>query len=341
MERSIVQVRAVKRRAVISMRSYRALLLLAGVLVQPVVLSGQTGGPKLRVAVQDLSGTALSMQTSYQPSSTTTTIAIPPPAEFARGLTEMLTTALVETGRFVVLERKAIQQVTGEQDFGASGRVNAETAPAIGQIIGGQVLITGDITEFTYEQSSLGGNLSILRSVGAKGERLTAMVALDMRLIDAVTGEVLFSKRTEGKASATGVSADVSIGDQQFGTALGKNTPLGQASRDAIEAAVAAIVAGLADVPWSGRVIEVREGSIYVNAGTESGIRPGMRFDVYAQEAALVDPQTGVTLGAPDRKVGTIEVVQVEDKYSVARAGQGDGFERDNLVRLAGAAAQP
>ena len=298
-------------------------------------------GPKLRVGVMDLSGTALTMQSAYTPASTTTTIAIPPPAEFARGLTEMLTTALVETGRFVVLERKAIEQAMTEQDFGASGRVNPETAPTIGQAIGAQVLITGDITEFTYQKSSLGGNLSILRSVGATGERIKAMVALDIRLIDAVTGEVVFSKRVEGDAAATGVSAEIQISDQQFGTAMGSHTPLGQASREALTGAVAAIVEGMKKVPWSGRVVEVRDASVYVNAGSEAGIQPGMTLDVYAQSEALIDPETGVQLGTPDRKVGTIRITQLEEKYSVAEVVSGDGFARGHLLRLAGERARP
>lgn len=100
------------------------------------------GGPtqKLRVAVMDLSGSALKMQstTTMMPGSqpgmqqpygqpatrqTTVTVDVPPPAEFARGLTEALATVLVRTGRFTVLERAAIQSVQQEQQIGASGAV--------------------------------------------------------------------------------------------------------------------------------------------------------------------------------------------------------------------------
>jgi curli biogenesis system outer membrane secretion channel CsgG len=317
-----------------------AILILLATLLLAAPLAAQTG-PRLRVAVMDLSGTALSMQSATTPSSTTTTIAIPPPAEFARGLTEMMTTALVETGRFVVLERKAIEQAMSEQDFGASGRVNPETAPTIGMAIGAQVLITGDITEFTYQKSSVGGTLSILRSVGATGERIKAMVALDIRLIDAVTGEVVFSRRVEGDAAATGLAADFQIQDQQFGTAMGSQTPLGQASREAIRDAVAAIVDGVKKVPWSGRVVDVRDASIYVNAGSEAGVQAGTTLDVFAQGEALIDPETGIQLGTPDRKVGTIRITQLEEKYSVALVVSGDGFARGHLLRLAGQGAQP
>lgn len=324
------------------MSSPRSFSLAALALLAAAPLAGQTPtGPRLRVAVMDLSGTALSMQTTYAPQSTSTTVAIPPPAEFARGLTEMLTTALVEAGRFVVLERQAIQQALSEQDFGQSGRVNPETAPWVGLAVGAQVLVTGDITEYSYQKSSLGGNFSILRAVGATGERLNAMVALDIRLIDAVTGEVVFSRRVEGDASATGVAADVQIGDQRFGSGFSAQTPLGQASREAIVDAVAAIAEGLEDVPWTGRVVDVREGQVYVNAGSDSGVAPGARFEVFVQGEALIDPDTGLNLGAPDRRVGAVVVEAVEEKYAVARPVDGDAFQRGQLLRMAGAAARP
>lgn len=298
-------------------------------------------GPKQRIAVMDLSQSAMKMQTSYQPSTTTTTVAIPPPAEFARGLTEMLTTSLVGTNKFIVLERAQVQQVTGEQDFGGSGRVNPETAPEKGKIIGAQTLITGDITEFSYEQSSIGGKLSILRGFGAKTDRVTAMVALDIRVIDAVTGEVLFSQRGKGTASMTGAAADLTVSGNTFSTAGFVNTPLGKASRQAIESVVAGIVAGMKKVPWAGRVIDFRNGLVYINAGSELGIQPGMEFDVYEPQEALVDPETGKALGTPDRKIGEVKVTKVEEKYSVAEVTSGEGFKRNNAVRFKGQPEKP
>jgi curli biogenesis system outer membrane secretion channel CsgG len=52
------------------------------------------------------------------------------------GLADMLATALFQSNRYVVLERQALSDVLAEQDLGASGRVRAETAAAIGRIEG-------------------------------------------------------------------------------------------------------------------------------------------------------------------------------------------------------------
>ncbi len=180
-----------------------ALVLSVIFVGSPVsIAQGQgTQGPKLRIAVMNLSDDALAISTAYAPTSTTTTIEFPPPEGFALGLTEMLTTSLVEAGRFVVLERTKIDDILEEQDFGASGRVNVETAAAQGSVIGAQALVTGGITEFSYTSSSVGGVASVLQAVGVKAEQVKAKVALDIRVLDAVTGEVLFSKKSTGEAS--------------------------------------------------------------------------------------------------------------------------------------------
>ena len=142
---------------------------------------------KVRVAVMDLSGSALKMQMTttgvagqpmpppqYQQPGTQTTVsvAIPPPAEFAHGLTEMLTTILVGSNRFTVLERSAMQQIDQEQTIGQT-RTTRETAAQQGAMLGAQALITGDITAFTFNKSSIGGSVTnLVKGLGAAAERL-------------------------------------------------------------------------------------------------------------------------------------------------------------------------
>jgi len=296
-------------------------------------------GPKMRLAVMDLNSTALKTPAGGAPASST--VAIPPPSDFAHGMTEMLTTALVKTDRFVVLERADMPKVIGEQDFGASGRVNAETAPKEGKIIGAQAIITGDITEFSYNQSSEGGNLQMLHGFGAKKDKVTALVAVDIRVIDAATGEVLASERAEGKAQMSNVSASVTSGGSSFSAAAAENTPLGQATRQALQGAVAAIVAGMQKARWSARVIDLRNGMLYVNAGSEMGMQPGMELAVFRPQEALVDPDTGKSIGTPDVKIGTVVVDSVQEKYCVAKILFGTDMKRGDVVRMKGDAKQP
>jgi curli biogenesis system outer membrane secretion channel CsgG len=295
--------------------------------------------PRLRVAVMDLTGTALKMQSAQTVTSSgsmsQTTIAIPPPAEFARSLTEALTTSLVATGKFIVLERLALQQVQGEQDLGASGRVNAETAAEKGKLIGAQVLITGDITQFAYQRSAIGGKFSnIVKGLDAGVERVSASVSIDLRLIDAVTGEVIASIKGDGNAAQQGVTTHLTRDEKKYDGSIALSTPLGKASREAIQESIAGIIDNVPKLKWSARVIDFRDGVVYVNAGSALGIVKGMTMEVFDPQPTLIDPESGRNLGSPEKLIGEVVIEAVEQQYSTATVVSGTGFKRNQVVRL-------
>ena len=64
------------------------------------------------------------------------------------GMSDMLGAALLQSNRYIVLERRALSNVLAEQDLGASGPIRPETAARIGHIEGAELLIMGTITEF-------------------------------------------------------------------------------------------------------------------------------------------------------------------------------------------------
>lgn len=314
-----------------------------------VAQTPSASGPaqKLRVAVADLSGSALKMQSTTMPagppdgpmgqtgSKTTVTVALPAPAEFARGLTEMLTSVLVKTGRVTVLERTAMQQIEAEQALTAAGKATKESGPQQGGLLGAQALITGDITGFTFNKSSLGGSFTnVVPGLSVAGARVSAEVTLDLRLVDATTGEVISSAKGTGKADQTGVAADLTKAEKSYSADGQMTTPLGKASRSAIQNAVVALLLGMPKIRWSGRVIDVRNGVVYVNAAAADGMRPGLELEVYEAQPPLVDPSTGQTLGAPERYVGTIVIETVLEKFSTAKISSGDGIARGHVLRL-------
>lgn len=296
--------------------------------------------PRMRVAVMDLTGSALKMQMAQAPTSsggvtTQTTISIPPPAEFARSLTEALTTTLVATGKFIVLERLALNQIQQEQDFGASGRVNAETAADKGKMIGAQVLITGDITQFAYQRSSIGGKFSnIVKGLDAGVERVSASVSIDLRLIDAVTGEVIASIKGDGSAAQQGVTTHLTKDEKKYDGSVALSTPLGKASREAIQKSVAGIISNVPKLKWSARVIDFRDGVVYVNAGSALGMVKGMALEVFDPQPTLIDPESGRNLGSPEKLIGEVVIDAVEQQFSTATVVSGGAFKRNQVVRL-------
>jgi curli biogenesis system outer membrane secretion channel CsgG len=60
----------------------------------------------------------------------------------------MLTDALLQSNRFIVLDRQTVKDVLQEQDLAASGRVSNITGTPLREIEGAELLIKASVTEF-------------------------------------------------------------------------------------------------------------------------------------------------------------------------------------------------
>ena len=75
------------------------------------------------------------------------------------GMGEMLTDALFNSNKFIVVERERLSEVMAEQDLGDSGRFKQDTMAAKGQLEGATLLVRAAITSFEKECS--GGSIVI------------------------------------------------------------------------------------------------------------------------------------------------------------------------------------
>ena len=227
-----------------------------------------------------------------------------------------LTDALIQSGKFIVLSRQNLSAVLGEQDLAASGRTAKANAAKIGKVIPAQILITGKITEFAYRKSGGAQGFSI-KGFSLGGGKDTAHIALILQIIDTTTAQILDSKRIEADAQASRFSLGYS-GGFSIGTSSFKKTPLGKATQIAIDRAVEYIAGKLSQLSWQGRVVTVKNNTIYINAGAQAGMAPNTVLYVYQEGEALTDPDTGVVLGMEKKKIAKIVVAAVQDKFSQA-----------------------
>jgi len=148
-------------------------------------------------------------------------------------LSGMLSNELSNTGDFRVVERANLEPVIREQDLSAAGRLAPETAARLGEMTGAQYLVTGTVSAFEANTSNTGGGLSFggISIGGSKGE---AYMAVDLRVIDTTTSEVVHSRTIEGRASDSGIS--LGIFKSGFGGRLKSEnkTPTGKAIRAAL-----------------------------------------------------------------------------------------------------------
>jgi curli biogenesis system outer membrane secretion channel CsgG len=167
--------------------------------------------------------------------------------EIGDGMTEMLSTALFNTNRYIVLERQTLQDVMAEQDLGAAGRIKKETAAPIGQIEGAELLVTGAVTEFEPGSSGIGMGIGGgRRMVGVFGGILGGIrkshVAIDLRVIDTRTSRLVAATSVEGTATDFNLGGLV-VGSHVVGGLGGySKTPVEKAVRVALSETVNFIV---------------------------------------------------------------------------------------------------
>lgn len=189
-------------------------------------------GPKARIAVADFDVKAA--KATY---------------EIGSGLREMLVTALMNSNRFSVVERQVLNAVMQEQQLAASGAADQTSGGAQrGKIKTADLIITAAVTEFEPEASGGSAGIGGGGGIGAGilggllgGSMNKAHMALDIRIIDASTSEVLAATRVQGQATdiAGGIMAGY-FGGWGLGAGLGgyKNTPMEKAIRTCIIEAI-------------------------------------------------------------------------------------------------------
>ncbi|EKD28595.1 MAG: hypothetical protein ACD_79C00265G0001 [uncultured bacterium] len=148
-----------------------------------------------------------------------------------------------------------------------------------------------------------------------------------------------FAKSKRGGLSfgLTGTSGGVP-GAFSFGGDKMEKSPLGDATRDAITGCMLFIIEELNKVPWSGRVMKVENGQVYINCGTRNNINIGDQFKIFKLGEAFTDPDTGESLGSEESEIGSIRVVKTQEKFSICSAvsGQAEQFAKDNVIRWNG-----
>jgi len=147
-----------------------------------------------------------------------------------RDLAGMLTNELASTEKFRMVERDKLGPVLEEQDLAASGRVSKSTAAKIGKLTGAQYLVMGTVSSYEEKTAGGGGGISF-RGISLGGKKDDAYIAVDLRVVDTTTGEIMFTRTVEARSTSTGVNVGLYRGG--FGGNMEKynNTPAGKAIR--------------------------------------------------------------------------------------------------------------
>ncbi|RIK73627.1 hypothetical protein DCC62_16935 [candidate division KSB1 bacterium] len=161
-------------------------------------------------------------------------------AEKALGtaMSDLLIDALVETGRYFIVERSALQAIRQEQIMALSGEVDNATGAEVGQLVGAEYLVVGVVSKF--QENTGGGALGGLvrnKALGGVGW-YTSELGITIRIIHSTTGEIVASEKINQKESAIGLVAVTATQTGAAGGGLYKSKSMQTAMEKAIVKAV-------------------------------------------------------------------------------------------------------
>src|SRR5580765_4361602 len=264
--------------------------------------------------------------------------------DIGKGVTDLLVTYLVKDGTYSVIERKALDKIMAEQNFSNSDRANPMSAAKLGKLLGVDAIIVGSITQFGNDtkNTGIGGVGAGLGKVGIGGfgrKESKAIVALDARIVDIDTAEILAVAEGKGESKRTSTSltgggggwGGFGAGTVNFGASDFQNTIIGEAVKAATEKLSSEVVGGkdrlvARTVVVEGLVAAAEGGEIILNVGGKAGLKVGDQLNVERVGREIKDPATGKVIRRRTSPVGVIRIKEVDDQSAVASVVSGSGF---------------
>jgi len=141
--------------------------------------------------------------------------AMPFQGGIGRVVTNMLASELAARNAFTVVERRKLRAVLEEQDLAESGLLKPGEGAKIGQLTGAQYLVMGTITAFQPDtETKVSGGM--FRRARVEQTNHGSYLALDLRVVDASTGEVSYARTIEGHTQGHETTVDLMAPDAGF-----------------------------------------------------------------------------------------------------------------------------
>ncbi|PVM71956.1 curli production assembly protein CsgG [Caulobacter radicis] len=200
---------------------------------------------------------------------------------------DMLTSRLVDSGKFIVFDRGDLDGLQREQ----------QAAGVDGKLVGVDALVVGSVTEFGRKVEGKSGFLN-------SKMRQIASATVEVRLVDVRTGHAFFSTKGTGSAS-------VEVGEVAgFGSKAGYDSTLNdKAISAAISDLMTNVLQKLEERRWFSDVLQVRGAQVFISGGPSQGLKVGDRLKLETRGETLTSAQTGLPIRLPGQPIATLEVV--------------------------------
>lgn len=236
-------------------------------------------------------------------------------------MTEQLIVAIHSSGAYTVVERAQLGAIIREQGF-QNIAVDPNQAVKLGKLMGADYSMVGKVTMAVVEGNPTAatiaqlGDLFGLGDIGAAAEpfvnKFKGKIALEFRFVDNTTGEVIIAKTVEGSKSGASVAS---------------------AFNNACKSAAGNFLRELDNLnPFCARVADINGADIYIDHGSDSGLKRGDTLIVVREGSPIV--VNGKIVGMRSQEVGRVKVVEVYSDYAVCRASDGSsGIHAGDVVK--------
>ncbi len=202
--------------------------------------------------------------------------------------TDMLSTRLVASKKFLIFERPDLSKIEREQIILKDAN-----------LIGVDALILGSITEFGRVTTGTTGFLSATKKQVARAK-------VEIRLADPRTGHVFFS--ATGSGEATTESGEVA----GFGSRADYDARLNdQAIGAAISDLQNTLISKLEERPWRTDILRVQGYQVFVSGGAHQGLQVGDVFAIMREGDRVTSQQTGFTIMLPGTQIGRLRIISL------------------------------
>ncbi len=227
----------------------------------------------------------------------------------AAQLRQAVTDKLVKSGRFTVLDRANEAELEKELGFLGSEKVSDQERARLGQALGADFMLILNLTQAGVATKVKETHVDM---TGEYSREVSHSTSASMRysLVESATRAVKWSDSMSFRSGGSQINA-------------------------AMDKFLEKVVGDIGEIVNPPKVVAVHNGKVIINRGAGSAV-PGQTYEIYSVGEALVDPDTGETLGATEENVATIKIVDVKPKlaYGEIVKGSADVIEKGAIARM-------
>ena len=236
-----------------------------------------------------------------------------PVEEVGTELRQRILDALVNTGRFAVLDRDFSPEIQQELDMISSGEAPKAEIAKLSQAVTADLIWTGRINNLAYNRHARQLRTSDRELVSYSGGW-----SVSQKMVNVATRQVVTAETLRGEAPSTAPTT--------LGTGVSAVKVLGGMADDLVNQVVASILSRTFPIT----VVALEGPNVVLSQGGQA-LRAGSRYAMVTMGSEIKDPQTGQSLGRVEAPCCQLVIDRVTPNLSYGHI-EGASVSLDNLL---------